>query len=142
VRPGNTRDLRSYRQNPDETLCEFIWRFSKQCIGLPNVTDADVIGAFIAGTTCRELVHELDRKSPTKASELLDIATNFATGEEAVRAIFPDAKGKRKEDAAEDSASHDPKKKKKKDKPGKRQNQKDALVFVAERKTPRGPGSF
>jgi hypothetical protein len=74
----------------------------------------DVIGAFIAGTTCRELVHELGRKSPTKASELLDIATNFTTGEEAVGAIFPDAKGKRKEDAAEDSASCDPKNKKKK----------------------------
>jgi hypothetical protein len=63
----------------------------------------DVIGAFIAGTTCRELVHELGRKSP-----------NFTTGEEAVGAIFPDAKGKRKEDAAEDSASCDPKNKKKK----------------------------
>jgi hypothetical protein len=73
----------------------------------------DVIGAFIAGTTCRELVHELGHKSPTKASEILDITTNFATGEEAVGAIFPDAKEKRKEDAAEDSASRDPKKKKK-----------------------------
>jgi hypothetical protein len=51
----------------------------------------------------------LGRKSPTKASELLDIATNFAMGEEAVGAIFPNAKGKRKEDAAEDSASRDPK---------------------------------
>jgi hypothetical protein len=63
----------------------------------------------------------LGRKSPTKASELLDITTNFATGEEAVGAIFPDTKGKRKEDATEDSASCDPKKKKKKKKgkPGK-----------------------
>jgi hypothetical protein len=72
----------------------------------------DVIGAFIAGTTCRELVHELGRKSPTKASELLDITINFATDEEVVGAIFPDAKGKWKEDAAEGFASHDPKKKK------------------------------
>jgi hypothetical protein len=108
VRPGNTWDLRSCYQNPDETLREFIRRFSKQCTELPNVTDSDVIGAFIADTTCRELVHELGRRSPTKASELLDIATNFATGEEAIRAIFPDAKGKRKEDATEDSASCDP----------------------------------
>jgi hypothetical protein len=62
----------------------------------------------------------LDLKSSTKATELLDIATNFAMGEEVVRAIFPDAKGKRKEDAAEDSASRDPKKKKKKGRLGKR----------------------
>jgi hypothetical protein len=43
-------------------------------------------------------------------------------GKEVVGAIFPDAKGKWKEDAAEDSASRDPKKKKKKGKPRKRQH--------------------
>jgi hypothetical protein len=99
----------------------------------------DVIGAFIADTTCRELVHELGRMSPTKASELLDITTNFATGEEAVQAIFPDAKEKRKEDATEVSASRDPKKKKKKGRPGKQQRHKDALVTAAGHKNPRGP---
>jgi hypothetical protein len=121
--PGNTWDLRSYRQSPNKTLHEFIRRFSKQCTELPNVTDLDVIGAFISGTTYRELVHELGCKSPTKESELLDIATNFTMGEEVVGAIFPNAKGKRKEDATEDSASRDPKKKKKKKKgrPGKQQ---------------------
>jgi hypothetical protein len=38
-------------------------------------------------------------------SELLDIATNFAMSKEAVGAIFPDAKEKRKEEAAEGSPS-------------------------------------
>jgi hypothetical protein len=52
-------------------------------------------------------------------SKLLDITTKFATGEKAVGAIFPKAKGKRKEDAAEGSVSRDPKKKKKKGKPEK-----------------------
>jgi hypothetical protein len=135
VGPRNTWDLRSCRQNLGETLHEFIRHFSKQCTELPNVTDSDVIGAFIAGTTCRELVHELGRKSPTKASELLDITTNFAMGEEAVGAIFPYAKGKRKEDTAEDSASRDPKKKKK-GRPGKQQHSKDALVAAADHKNP------
>jgi hypothetical protein len=59
-------------------------------------------------------------------------------GKEAVGAIFPDAKGKQREDTTEDSASHEPKKKKK-GRLGKRQNQKDALVATAERKNPRGP---
>jgi hypothetical protein len=99
----------------------------------------DVIGAFIAGTTCKVLVHELGRKSHTKASELLDIATNFAMSEEAVEAIFPDAKGKRKEDVAEGFTSHDPKKKKKKGRLGKQKHQKDALVTATDRKKPRGP---
>jgi hypothetical protein len=60
------------------------------------VTDADVVGAFLAGTTYKELIHELGRKGPRTTRELLDIATNFASGEEAVGAIFHDTKGKEK----------------------------------------------
>jgi hypothetical protein len=88
VRPGNSWDLRSCRQQPGESLREYIRRFSKQCTELPNIIDSDVIGAFLAGTTCRDLVSKLGRKTPTKASELMDIATKFASGQEAVEAIF------------------------------------------------------
>jgi hypothetical protein len=52
----------------------------KQRTELPNITDSDVIEAFLAGTTCRDLVSKLGRKTPTKASELMDIATKFASG--------------------------------------------------------------
>ena len=46
---------------------------------------------------------------------LLDVATNFASGEEAVGAIFPDgeAKGKRRDETSRASPSHFSKKKKK-----------------------------
>jgi hypothetical protein len=88
VRPRNSWDLRSCRQQPGESLREYIRRFSKQCTELPNITDSDVIGAFLAGTTCRDLVSKLGRKTPTKASELMDVATKFASGQEAVEAIF------------------------------------------------------
>jgi hypothetical protein len=88
VRPGNSWDLRSYRQQPGESLREYIRRFSKQRTELPNITDSDIIGAFLAGTTCRDLVSKLGHKTPTKASELMDIATKFASGQEAVEAIF------------------------------------------------------
>jgi hypothetical protein len=67
---------------------DYIRRFSKQRTELPNITDSDVIEAFLAGTTCRDLVSKLGRKTPTKASELMDIATKFASGQEAVEAIF------------------------------------------------------
>jgi hypothetical protein len=80
VRPGNSWDLRSCRQQPGESLREYIWRFSKQRIELPNITDSDVIGAFLTGTTCRDLVSKLGRKTPTKASKLMDVATKFASG--------------------------------------------------------------
>jgi hypothetical protein len=68
VRPGNSWDLRSCRQQPGKSLREYIRRFSKQRTELPNITDSDVIGAFLAGTTCRDLVSKLGRKTPTKAS--------------------------------------------------------------------------
>jgi hypothetical protein len=50
VRPGNSLDLRSCRQQPGESLREYIRRFSKQCTELPNITDSDVIETFLAGT--------------------------------------------------------------------------------------------
>ena len=52
---------------------------------------------------------------PRIAAALLDIATNFASGKEAVGAIFPDsdAKGKRRDEAPGASAPHLLKKKKK-----------------------------
>jgi hypothetical protein len=88
VRPGNSWDLRSCRQQPRESLRDYIRRFSMQRTELPNVTDSDVIGAFLVGTTCRDLVSKLGRKTPTRASELMDIATKFSSGHEAVEAIF------------------------------------------------------
>ena len=88
MRPGNSWDLRSCRQQPGESLRDYIRQFSKQRTELPNITDSDVIGAFLAGTTCRDLVSKLGHKTPTRASELMDIATKFASGQEAIEAIF------------------------------------------------------
>ena len=96
MHPGDSWDLRSYRQKPEKTTCKLIKHFSKQCTKLPNVTNFDVIRAFIVGTTCKELVYELSHKTPFSTSELLDIATNFTSREEAVGAIFPDNKSKGK----------------------------------------------
>jgi hypothetical protein len=74
---------------------------------LPNITDSDVIGAFLTSTTCRDLVSKLGRKTPAKASELMDIATKFASSQEAVEAIFRKDKqpqGRQQEDVLEASA--------------------------------------
>jgi hypothetical protein len=51
-------------------------------------------------------VRELGRSPPVDSNELFDIATSFASGEEAVGAIFDGKKGKRADDApAEGSKS-------------------------------------
>jgi hypothetical protein len=142
VRPGNSWDLRSYRQQPGESLREYIRWFSKQCTELPNITNSDIIGAFLAGTTCRDLVSKLGRKTPTKASELMDIATKFTSGQEAVEAIFQKDKqpqGRQKEDVREASVQRGMKKKTRKKAQAKRDAIDTDLVAAAEHGNPRKP---
>jgi hypothetical protein len=142
VRPGNSWDLRSCRQQPGESLREYIRRFSKQRTELPNITDSDVIRAFLAGTTCRDLVSKLGRKTPTKASDLMDVAAKFASGQEAIEAIFRKDKqpqGEPKEDAPEASARRGTKKKAKKKSQAKRDAADANLVAAAKHRNPRKP---
>ena len=59
----------------DETLREYIQCFSKMRNELSNITKADVINAFIYGTTCETLSHTLDHETPRTTQEVLDVAT-------------------------------------------------------------------
>jgi hypothetical protein len=139
MHPGNSWDLRSCCQQPGESFREYIRRFSKQRTELPNVTDSDVIGSFLAGTTCRDLVSKLGRKTPTRASELMDVATKFASGQEAVEAIFRKDKqpqGEPKTDAPEASAQRGTKKKAKNKSQAKRDATDANLVAAAEHRNP------
>ena len=82
---------------------------------------------------------------PRSAAALLDIATNFASSEEVVGAIFldNDAKGKRRDEAPGALAPHLPKKKKK-GRQGKQEVLEAGLVAAADRKNPEAleaPGS-
>jgi hypothetical protein len=121
VRPRNSWDLRSCPRKPDESLRDFTWRFSKRCTELPSVVQSEIVHAFLEGTTCRDLVHELGRSPPVDLNELFDIATSFASREEAVGAIFDGKKGKRVDDApAEGSKSKEPHQKNKRGKKGKK----------------------
>jgi hypothetical protein len=109
---------------------------------LPNITDSDVIRAFLAGTTCRDLVSKLGHKTPTKASELMDIATKFASGQEAVEAIFwkdKQPQGRQKEDDPEAPVQHGTKKKTRKRAQAKRNAVDADLVAAAEHRNPRKP---
>jgi hypothetical protein len=142
VHPGNSWDLRSCRQQPGESLRDYIRRFSKQRTELPKVTDSDVIDAFLAGTTCHDLVSKLGRKTPTRASELMDIVTKFASGQEAVEAIFRKDKqpqGRQPEDVPEASTQRGTKKKGKKKSQAKRDAADADLVAADEYKNPWKP---
>jgi hypothetical protein len=116
------------------------------------------VHAFPEGTTCRDLVRELGRSPPVDSNELFDIATSFASDEEAVGAIFDGKKGKRVDNApAEGSKSKEPQQKHKRGKKGKKPHREahvqghdddggKALAVDPVRKGPRaapqGPGVF
>jgi hypothetical protein len=121
VRPGNSWNLRACTQKPGESLRDFIRRFSKRCTKLPSVAQSEIVHAFLEGTTYQDLVRELGRSPSVDSNELFDIATSFASGEEAVGAIFDGKKGKRVDDApAEGSKSKEPQQKHKRSKKGKK----------------------
>jgi hypothetical protein len=121
VHPGNSWDLRACTQKPDESLRDFIRRFSKRCTELPSVAQFEIVHAFLEGTTYRDLVRELGRSPPVDWNELFDITTSFSSGEKAVGAIFDGKKGKRVDNApAEGSKSKDPQQKHKRGKKGKK----------------------
>jgi hypothetical protein len=116
------------------------------------------VHAFLGGTTCRDLVRELGRSPPADSNELFDTATSFASGEEAVVAIFDSKKGKCSDDVpAEGSKSREPHQKDKRGKKGKKPRREareqgrdsdDAEALAVDparrgpRPAPRGPGVF
>jgi hypothetical protein len=158
VRPGNSWDLRACTQKPGESLRDFIRHFSKRCTELPSVAQSEIVHAFLEGTTWRDLVHEVRCSPLVDSNELFDIATSFASGEEAVGAIFDRKKGKCVDNApAEGNKSKEPQQKLKRGKKGKKPRREvreqwcdddgdDALVVDLARRgprpAPRGPGVF
>jgi hypothetical protein len=121
VNPGNSRDLLVCTQTLGELLRDFVRCFSKHCTKLPSVAQSKTMQAFLEGTTCRDLVRELGRSPPVDSNELFDIATSFASGEEAVGAIFDGKKGKLVDDVpTEGSKSKEPQQKHKRGKKGKK----------------------
>jgi hypothetical protein len=138
ARPSKQWELRNCKQQPGESLREYIRRFSKCCTELPGATDNDAISAFQNGTTCTSLIHWLRRRMPRTTRELLDIASNHADGEEAVATTLntPQGKGKQVVDQGEGTSSRFRKKKK-----NDKRRRDDNFVAAMERKASRPKGN-
>ena len=91
----------------------------------------DVISAFLSGTTYESLIHKLGCLKPHTTRDLLDVATNHASGEEVVGAVFNGGqdKGKAKHEDQDKGPSTQRGKKNKKD---QHRPANTALVAVAD----------
>ena len=92
----------------------------------------DVISAFLSETTCESLIYKLGYLKPRATRDLLDIAMNHASGEEAVGAVFSEGqdKGKAK---CEDQDEGPSTQKGKKNKKGPHRPTNLALVTMTDR---------
>ena len=61
---GTKHDLNRVNQKPSELLCSYIRRFFEMRNSIPNITEAEVITAFVRGFHNRDLHFKFKRKPP------------------------------------------------------------------------------
>jgi hypothetical protein len=76
-------EVKSCRQEIDETLRSYIQRWSVIKNSAEDVSDERAIDAFSAGLRRSDLVEEIGRIKQKIVSELMEIANRFADGEDA-----------------------------------------------------------
>jgi hypothetical protein len=59
VHPRNSWDLKSCKQEPSESMRDYIRMFSRQCNSLLDIINTDIVGTFLTGTTCKSHFHKL-----------------------------------------------------------------------------------
>jgi hypothetical protein len=70
-------------QGKGETLQSYIQRWSIIKNSAEDVSDERAVDVFSAGLRCLDLVEELGRTRPKTVSELIEIISRFADGEDA-----------------------------------------------------------
>ena len=80
---GTKYDLEKLHQSFEESLRDFIRRFSETRNSVPNITDAEAIDAFTKGLRHKQLHDKLYRKRPTTIGELIQMANRYTDVEEA-----------------------------------------------------------
>ena len=78
TRPSTKHDLNRIDQKPSELLRSYIRCFSEMRNSIPNITEAEVITAFIRGLHHRELRSKFNRKPPTGIGKMITTANQYA----------------------------------------------------------------
>jgi hypothetical protein len=89
--PGNKYDLEKVRDYPNESLRDYIRRFSETQISIPNINNDEAISAFIRGLRHHDALRtKLLRKRPDSVQDLLTVAKKWADADEANEQIKED----------------------------------------------------
>ena len=81
--PGTKHDLNRIYQKPSEHLRSYIRCFSKMRNYIPNITEAEVITAFVRGLHHRDLRSKFNHKPPMGIGEMITTANQYIDAEEA-----------------------------------------------------------
>ena len=109
-RPGDQYDLLRLQQGPNETLKEYIKRFSEARNKIPDVNEEMVIASFRKGVTDPHFVAKFTRKPPHSVGQLFDMANKYAASAKAVKAVGNDkARAASKEKKKDDKPAKDSK---------------------------------
>nr|GEU47563.1 Gag protein [Tanacetum cinerariifolium] len=78
---GSIDEILGIRQRPDESLKDYVARFSKETLHMANRSDATVSGAFISGLRPGRLFKHLIARPPTSLEDLFTKTHNFIRAE-------------------------------------------------------------
>jgi hypothetical protein len=81
-RPASIEEVKSCMQGKGETLQSYIQRWSIIKNSVEDVFDERAVDAFSAGLCHSDLVEELGRTRPKMVSEVIEMASRFADGED------------------------------------------------------------
>nr|AAS07074.1 putative retrotransposon gag protein [Oryza sativa Japonica Group] len=83
-RPGTQFDLYNVVQKSEESLRDYIRRFSEQRNKISDITDDVIIAAFTKGIRHEDLVGKFGRKPPKMVKQMFEKANEYAKAEDAI----------------------------------------------------------
>ena len=91
TQPGTKHDLNRIYQKPYELLHSYIRRFSEMRNSITNITEVEVITAFVRGLHQRDLHSKFNRKPSKGIGEMITTTNQYAAAEEAEVCFNEDA---------------------------------------------------
>lgn len=85
-RPRTHFELYNITQKPDETLSDYIHRFSEKCNTISDITEDNIIATFSRGIHNDQLIGKFGHKPPRIVKQMFEKENVYAKAEDAIRA--------------------------------------------------------